>query len=630
MKKPQLIVCIFIFLACVLIYFSNETSITSNDDVPTSILALNWLENHQLNFDVFRDNPFMYTEELDFVGKQRPYYFIESSNGHLSAKYPIGPAIVSFPIYALFFLCIKAHDAISALITNMPVDSLDLLSKEFLRSQRPSFEGLAATLITALSVVLFYLASNLKFGQSTALLSSFIFGCSTSVWVVCSQGLRQHTVSNFVLLAAMLALFKANRTSGNTQRVLLLSAGFFAGLLHSSRPTSLLFFAALIAYCAYIYRKKCFFFLLGASSILLGIAWNVYYFGFSNFLKGGYAELTGLSQTYSLSYFPESAIGLLFSPNRGWLILCPVLLFIVPGIRRVFRWSAGDDEKLLACLSLACLALYVQYWFYFAWSGVLVYGPSRFLIDVLPVLCFLINYFIYEHLKLADSSPKKLLSPVIILFIACIVFSTFVQVIGAFGNSTWANIPTAHRERLWNINDSVVERTSRGLLFDIRDPIADKKSYAEGLNGEILNVVDVNNTPAKDGTEVATLRRLTLAVTVKNTGTSPWYGYESGASQGLTQLVIDLDTPDGDFSNTHRKNKLYISGVKIAPGETAIAIGDIKFPAQKGPYDMRLSFDVTGLGGFPTKTEDVMYRIRVLSNRQMIKKYGEILRGFSP
>ena len=620
MKRTQLIICLFISLACLLIYFSNETSITSNDDVPSSLLAFNWLENHQANFDIFRNNPFMYTQELALIGRQNPYYFIESSTGHLSAKYPIGPSIVSFPIYALFFLGTKAYDAINTVLTGIPSDSLDLLSEEFLRSQRTNYETVAATLLATLSVVIFYLVSKLKFGQTTALLSTFIFGCSTSVWVVCSQGLRQHTVSNLVLLATMLALLKANRSIGNTQRILLVLAGSFAGLLHASRPTSLLFFAALIAYCLYTYRKNSLLFLLGTSSILIGMAWNVYYFGFSNFLKGGYAQLTGMSQTYSLEYFPESAIGLLLSPSRGWLILCPVLLFIVPGIRRVFRWASGNDEKLLACLSLACLALYVQYWFYFAWSGVLVYGPSRFLIDVLPVLCFLINYFIYDHFQLVDSGKKSLFNRTFVIFITCIVFSTFVQAIGAFGQNTWATIPTGNRERLWNIRDSVVERTVRGLIFDIRDPIDDRNEYVKGLDGEILELTDETGTLITPDSEIRTRGGSVVEMTVKNTGTSTWYGYETGMRQGLTRIAVDFEKRNDEISFSHRRNKAYIKGATIEPGETAIAIGDIRFPRRKGRYSMHLTLEASGVGVFPNETEQQSYRVRVLSRKEMIEQ----------
>lgn len=626
MKKSQFIICSAIFLACLVIYFANGNSITSNDDVPTSLLAFNWLENHQLNFDFFRDNPFIYNDTVDFSGKQSPYFFIETSNGHVSAKYPIGPAILSFPIYSLFFLGIRIFDGLHTLFTGIPTDSLDLSSQAFLLSQRTNYETISATLLTALSVVLFYLASRLKFGQSTALLSTFIFGCSTSVWVVCSQGLRQHTVSNLVLLAAMLALFKANRTIEAPQKLLLVLAGFFAGLLHSSRPTSLLFFAALIAYCIYTYRKNCLYFFVGTSSILIGMAWNVYYFGISNFLKGGYADLTSQVQTYSLKYFPESAVGLLLSPNRGWLTLCPILLFAIPGIRRIFRWPSSDDEKLLACLSLACVALYVQYCFYFAWTGVLVYGPSRFLVDVLPVLCFLINYYLYTHFQHAELGAKKLWNGVFIIFFACLIFSTFVQAVGAFGNNSWATIPTPNKERLWKIDDSVVERTTRGIIFDIQDPIDNRREYVAGLQGQVLEFTDSAGYPARRDVVVRAGKVIRLRLDLENTGTSPWYGYETGTKWGLLQAVVRFETLDGAGVGSHRKSKIYVEGGTIQPGETAIAVGDVKFPSQPGPYNMVVMIEASGIDELTDIRQSI--RVHILSRHDFKQEYGETLSGF--
>ncbi|MEO1521830.1 MAG: hypothetical protein AAFU78_13790 [Cyanobacteria bacterium J06633_2] len=627
MSKQTTLVCSLIVLACLLIYFSNETSITSTDDVPTGLLGFNWLENHQLNFDFFRDTATYSNKDSDFSGLQNAYYFIETANGHVSAKYPIGPSILSFPLYAVFFISTKLSDLIQTLISGNPTDSLDLASREFLTSQRTHYETIAATCLSALSAVLFYLASRLKFGAPTALLSTFIFCFSTSMWVVCSQGLRQHTVSNLIVLATMLALFKANRTVDAPQKLLLVLAGFFSGLLHSSRPTSLLFFLAFIVYCIYTYRKNCLYFFVGTSSILMGIAWNVYYFGLSNFLKGGYAQLTSGAQTYSLQYFPESAIGLLFSPSRGWLVLCPILLFAIPGIRKLFQWPLHPDEQLLACLSMACLALYVHYWFYFSWSGVLVYGPSRFLIDVLPIVCFSINYYLHHHFHQLKSGAKKLWSSSFIAFFACLVFSTSVQAIGAFGNNSWATIPTPHGERLWSIQDSLLERTTRGILFDIRDPISNSKSYLDSSTYRLLEFTDRNGTLVREGAEVQAKRNLRLKLKLENTGTSTWYGYESGTKSGILQATVQFTTPDGEEVGRHRKHRIYVEGHEIQPGETAIAVGEVKFPAEPGPYIMTVSLEVAGIGRLSSQ-EDQSTRIQVRSRRAMQRKYGETPTGF--
>jgi hypothetical protein len=211
----------------------NNQPITSNDSLPTSLIALNWLEHQTLHLDRFRTAvPYLMPDG------SIPYFFTEAPNGHLTSSYPIGSAVVSYPLYFLFFVYLK----IAAFINggfNLNHLSIDLMAD--FNQQRMSLEKLAGATLTALANVCFYLVCRLKFSPAAALLTTFIFAFATSNWVVSSQGLWQHTVTNLLLAGALLCLFKANRTESlQNLRVLLAIAGFLTGLLPGTRVTNFL------------------------------------------------------------------------------------------------------------------------------------------------------------------------------------------------------------------------------------------------------------------------------------------------------------------------------------------------------------------------------------------------------
>lgn len=54
-RKPQAWMSLLIFCTCLFIYLANGETISSTDNDSSSLLAFNWLDNHSLNFDIFRD-----------------------------------------------------------------------------------------------------------------------------------------------------------------------------------------------------------------------------------------------------------------------------------------------------------------------------------------------------------------------------------------------------------------------------------------------------------------------------------------------------------------------------------------------------------------------------------------------
>lgn len=594
-KMSQAAIALLIFAACVWVYHvSGSLNLGSNDNIPHTLLALNWLENQTLNFDNFRDSYF-------FQFGETPYYFSEAPNGHLTSTYPIGTAIVTFPLYLLFFLYLKLSSLVQGLFSGDLSLAINLTSAEFEPTRR-TLARLAATLCSALTVVLFYLSARLKFLPSVVLLTTFTFAFATSTWVLGSQDLRQHTVSNLLLTALIFCLLKANRTTGRPRQLLFLVAGCFCGLFPSVRLTSAIFVVTALVYVVYFYRREVIFFLLGLPTILLNWAWNSYYFGIENFSRGGYLrqfESGASGYNFSPDYIVEAFFGQLISPSDGFFVFAPVLLFALPGAYLAVRQRAGKDEILVLGLSLACLILFLHYCVYVPWDGGGgSYGP-RFLMDVLPVVCLLVGYSLQAIvLKFSTASrPDRVL---LALFLGLLLCSTAVEVIGAFSDTAWSKVPLPlirAPERRWSLSDSQIERHFRNMVARIHPPISDPETYARQIDGVIEQIewLRQNGTvvPLADHMQIRTGNNRILRATLRNTGQSPWFGYQTGLEGfGETRLELRLWNEAGRPVKL-KQDRLYISGTP-QPGETATAMALLQLPRQPGTYQAELRLIIEG------------------------------------
>lgn len=101
MRKSIAFECLLIGLSCVLIYLANDRSSAAGDTWSNSQLAFNWLLDNTLHFDGFRNV---------FVDRNLPHALTEASNGHLTSSYPIGPAIITFPLYFVFSVYLNFID----------------------------------------------------------------------------------------------------------------------------------------------------------------------------------------------------------------------------------------------------------------------------------------------------------------------------------------------------------------------------------------------------------------------------------------------------------------------------------------------------------------------------------------
>lgn len=574
---------------------ANGVTIGSGDSIPNSLLAFNLLENHNLNFDAFR------TSYLCSQSYSNCYFFLEANNGHLSSLYPIGSAIITFPLYLIFYIYLKLTNYISV--------PIDLTSASF-EVHRLFFEKLAASITTAITVSIFYLSLRLKFKRGLSLLATLIFAFATNTWMTSSQGLWQHGISNLALVSIVFCLLKANRAPENNQKIWLLLAGLVCGLLPGIRPTTTLYAIAAILYSVFIYRFKAIFLLCGLITAIPSFIWNLYYF---NNLTGGYSALLSTSPyIFSLNHFINASLGTLISPSRGLLIFSPIVLYSFLGAYQVFKLRSHRDEKLIGCMTIAGLLLLLSYFFYRIWWGGHSYGP-RFMTDLMPIFCYLISYFLASSNISTLLKFKKFINAKLLVFITLLIFSTFTQFVGAFGTNPglmWNPIPLdveIDHQRLWTIKDNQIERNFRALLNPIIQPRINNQVYIKGLDGLIKQITDENDRAIDPGISVQPGSRKLLKASLENTGVSRWFGYRSALKKGETRVrgrFFDLD------NNQISEVRLFISG-NPKKNELTNAIGYINFPQEPGRYKLVLDLIAEGISEFPKTDNKLPYVLNI-------------------
>ena len=586
---------ILLLIFSLIVYLANGVTISSGDSIPNSLLAFNLLENHNLNFDDFR------TSYLCSKSYSNCYFFLEANNGHLSSLYPIGSAIVTFPLYLIFYIYLKLTNYISV--------PIDLTAANF-EVHRLFFEKLAASIITALTVSIFYLSLRLKFKRGLSLLATLIFAFATNTWMTSSQGLWQHGISNLAIVSTIFCLLKANHAPDKEQKRWLLLAGLLSGLLPGIRPTTTLYTMAAILYSVFIYRFKAVFLLCGLITAIPSLLWNLYYF---DNLTGGYSALLSTSPyIFSLNHFINASLGTLISPSRGLLIFSPIVLYGFVGAYQVVKLRAHRDEKLIGSMTIAGLLLLLSYFFYRIWWGGHSYGP-RFMTDLIPIFGYLISYFLASSKIGVLWKFKKFLNVKLLVFITLLSFSTFTQFVGAFGTNPglmWNPIPLdvgiAH-QRLWALQDNQIERNFRALLNPIIQPRINNQVYIQGLDGLITQVTDEHDQALDSEISVQPGARKLLKASLENTGVSRWFGYRAALKKGETRVR-------GRFFHLNQNQisevRLFISG-NPQTNELTNALGYINFPQEPGRYQLVFDLIAEGIGEFPQTGNSLPYVLNV-------------------
>ena len=410
-------------LLAFVIYNANLRSITSFDTNPTRYLPISIIKQFDLDLDEF---PFLHKYPEWWQGDKNalPYYkgvpyYLVYVRGHYMSRFPIMPAILSVPVYAIP-VALGLTDGNASVLGYTHTEIVGtLLSK------------ISASLAVAFSVGILYLTL-LRLANPTAALSiALVYAFATSSWSVSSQGLWQSSISQSLLALTLYFLVLGQ----------VVYASIPLALSVACRQPTLIFAVAFFIYVARYHRTK----LLAFSifPVVLGgllLTYNLYYF---ESLAGPYSMGAAGIEKFTTPQW-DAFLGLLISPSRGLLVYSPVLAFAFVGLVSAL-WERRNP--LLTSTAIASLLLILLYSAWSSWHGDFSYS-YRFLVDLLPGLTLFLalmwNWIIARRWR------KN-------LFVASAVFSVFIQIIGSFFYPCgWFETPgraNAHPERFWDWKD---------------------------------------------------------------------------------------------------------------------------------------------------------------------------------
>jgi alpha-1,2-mannosyltransferase len=243
------------------------------------------------------------------------FFISEASNGHVVAMRMAGPVLLGVPAYALLH-----RDPDPTRFTLTPA-------------------GVAASVTTAFSVLLLYLAVRRFVGEAASLAGAAVFALATPTWSVSADGLWTHTLTQFGIAGAAYALSR--------DRWWLAGVLLGAGML--GRPH--LAVVAAIVGLGLAATKRSLLPALGIgiptlASLGLLAAWNRWMFG--SFSVGG--AYSGRVEAAANGQAEQWAnyLGFLVSPDRGLFVWSPML--IVLGWAMIRHRAALPDWSWLLVL----------------------------------------------------------------------------------------------------------------------------------------------------------------------------------------------------------------------------------------------------------------------------------------
>jgi hypothetical protein len=551
-----------IFLGTFLIYLANCRTISACDNLPNTILLFHWLEHRTWNMAEFVaagiDNP-----SCKFlVPTGTPPQWISG--------YPIGSALVSAPLYILFYLHFKFTHGLAAI----PLTDLN-----FHNGSRAIYEKWAAVLIAASSVVMFFHLARQFFSRQIAGAVTLIFAFASTTWSASSQGLWQHGTLNLLVVTLLVLLVGKQR-----DRRWLILAGIVWGLIPGTRPTAGLLCLPALVYCLWQYRRRSWLFIGGGLSCLPALIWNTYWF--KSPILGGYQLQPS---DIGIAHFPTSFPGLLFSPSRGLFICSPILLLAMPGLWLLWQRRRHSADWLILAFALAGAGIIWNYSCFMNWWGGGSYGP-RLLTDLLPILCLLGGYGLTMVEKIRWSRWLRSVIATLILALAC--YSTLVQYAGVVLSpfSNWNVTPILvdlpqGRDRLWDWHDAQPIRALRGLQYGHLSQQRMTPQAMQDFQGRILSLsTDRRATPI---TQLKGQPQTWIYLQVQMQNTSPFVWYGSDYSLGKGEAAVVGVIVDAQHKPVQPPISLAVMG-KYAPQEVAIAYNYIALPAQPGDYELRL------------------------------------------
>lgn len=398
-------VCLFVVLF--VIYISNLHVVWSGDSFGTRLIPLSIL----LDGDCYLDSFVPLYVEKGGAAHEAPPHQIAFRRGHWVSTYPLVTPTLITPLYIPLAWYIRhGHRELNSLIVRRMIDLMEKLS---------------SAVIAALSAVFLFLCLSHLTRRPVAFGLTLLYALASNTWVIGSQALWQHGMSELMIGASLWMLLISD-----SNPAFLLGSGLAVALATANRPPNVIFAMLLSLYVLRRYRTRGWPFFIAPIAVGVMLVWfNLYYFGA---LSGGYA-----GQEWSTPAAVGLA-GLLFNPSHGLFVYTPWTIFSCWGIALLFT-SSGEPPlfKYLAFAVIGEILLYSKWW---CWWGAWCFGP-RMLTDILPLLTILL----LPALRRWTASGFVRAS-----FVAVAIFSLGVQIIGAYFHFE----QDIEADRLWSWSDS--------------------------------------------------------------------------------------------------------------------------------------------------------------------------------
>ena len=249
-------------------------------------------------------------------------YWLTNSDGGIVSKYPPGAALLAAPAYAL------ARSPVTRIEGEVRLGDRTLLTA--VAPFPPLWPAsLVAALATASAVGVLAILFRGLLGDRAAIVGAWVAGLGTAAWSVAADGLMQHGPAMLWISLGMLMMDR--RRPG--------AAGVGYGLAVFTRPQTAPIAAIVGLARAWEEKSVATLARFGIPASLGAVAYVVYNLViFGQWLPtdaGGYfldhVESAGLTD------LPVSLARAAFDPGRGFLILSPFLLVLLPGLPAAWR-----------------------------------------------------------------------------------------------------------------------------------------------------------------------------------------------------------------------------------------------------------------------------------------------------
>jgi hypothetical protein len=421
--KPNILWMALIFLIVFFVYVTCPVT-TSTDSRWTFYISMSMLREHNANLD-----------EYAHLMEDRDYRVVYLDD-HIYSYFPMAIPFVSVPY-------VWAVDKVFDL--RYPTDLATYLTDHFPDERLAKVEKIAASFVSALAAVLFYLLVSLRLDRLRSLLLVFIFAFTTPMLSTASRALWQHGLSALCLTTALWLILR-----GSPNKWPIFLVGALLGYSYVVRPTNSLSVFFLTLYFLMNHRKNLGFYFAGLFiplAILVFDGLRVYH----SILPPYY-----LPQRLGANlHFFNALLGNLISPNRGLFTTTPIFLVSIYGLYLAVRNGRMVLNSIEPYLAVILITHWVTISSFDNWYGGWSLGP-RFFTDLTPYLAwFLIPVF--EEGQLWSFRWWK------VIFGTAFVLSTLIhfRYVTSIYPFMWNGKPVAivqAPERVWDLSDLQVLR----------------------------------------------------------------------------------------------------------------------------------------------------------------------------